>query len=98
LGVSLTTVGDHAVPVAFYPPLARAALQEGSVVLDVILNRTGTLDARVTETSGFSRLDEAASDYVKHLWRNAPPGLDGRGPACRTQVKVIFVLTYAPDG
>ena len=52
-----------------YPALARRMGEEGEVVLRVELSENGQIaSARVTTSSGFRRLDEAALAAIKH-WR-----------------------------
>lgn len=61
-----------------YPPLARRMGEEGTVVLRVELDEHGKVyAARVTGSSGFTRLDEAALEAVRN-WRCNPAQRDGQ--------------------
>lgn len=61
-----------------YPPLSRRLGEAGKVVLRVELESDGSVDnARVTHSSGFKRLDEAALAAVRN-WRCNPPMRDGQ--------------------
>jgi len=60
-----------------YPSLSRRLGESGKVVLRVELAEDGSVDeARVTTSSGFRRLDEAALAAVR-LWRCDPPRRGG---------------------
>lgn len=61
-----------------YPSLSRRLGEAGEVVLRVELDSDGRVDAaRVTLSSGYKRLDEAALAAV-HAWRCNPPLRDGQ--------------------
>lgn len=61
-----------------YPALSRRLGEEGKVVLRVELETDGRVDsARVSASSGFKRLDEAALAAVRS-WRCNPPMRDGQ--------------------
>jgi protein TonB len=61
-----------------YPALSRRLGEEGKVVLRVELDMDGRVDsARVTASSGYKRLDEAALSAVRN-WRCNPPLRDGQ--------------------
>lgn len=61
-----------------YPPLSRRMGEEGTVVLRVELDEHGKIcAARVTGSSGFARLDDAALDAVRN-WRCNPAQRDGQ--------------------
>lgn len=61
-----------------FPPLSRRLGEEGKVVLRVELDPDGRVDsARVTVSSGYKRLDEAALAAVRE-WRCNPPMRDGQ--------------------
>lgn len=61
-----------------YPPHSRRMGEEGAVVLRVELDEQGKVSAaRVSASSGFPRLDEAALGAVR-TWRCTPPTHHGR--------------------
>lgn len=61
-----------------YPPLSRRMGEEGAVVLRVELDEQGNIDAaRVSSSSGFARLDDAALAAVR-AWRCTPARRDGQ--------------------
>lgn len=61
-----------------YPPLSRRMGEEGIVVLRVELDEQGKVcAARVSGSSGFARLDEAALSAVR-AWRCTPAQRDGQ--------------------
>ena len=74
-----------------YPPLARSARVQGSVVLDVTIAKDGTVK-EITTKSGHPMLVPAAIDAVKK-WRYQPYKLDGKPIEVYTQVVVDFTLT-----
>lgn len=62
-----------------YPPVSRRMSEQGHVLLKVELDETGrVISARVKESSGFKRLDEAGVAAVKQ-WHCNVPASDG-GP------------------
>lgn len=69
-----------------YPALSRRLGEEGKLVLRVELDETGRISkATVVESSGYSRLDNAALSAVK-TWRCRPATRDGRAvPAIALQ-------------
>jgi len=69
-----------------YPALSRRLGEEGKLVLQVELDETGRINkAMVVESSGYSRLDNAALSAVK-TWRCRPATRDGRAvPAIALQ-------------
>jgi protein TonB len=77
-----------------YPPSSRRAGEAGSVILEVYVLENGRVgDARVKQSSGFPRLDEAAVREVKRSWRLIPGTEDGKPVAMWGQFAVTFKLT-----
>jgi protein TonB len=74
-----------------YPPLARAARIQGSVVLRAIISRAGTIE-NLQVLSGHSLLVQAAIDAVRQ-WRYRPYNLNGEPVEVETQVTVNFILS-----
>lgn len=77
----------------FYPPASKRAGEEGSVVVQLYVNEEGrVMDAKVAESSGFPRLDEASLKYVR-TWRLLPGTNDGKPVAMWHSFRVTFKLT-----
>ena len=77
-----------------YPPLARAARVQGTVVLKVIVNKAG--EVRVAEPiSGHPMLAPAAIEAVKQ-WRYMPYMQDGEPVEVTTTIQVHFQIADKP--
>ena len=78
-----------------YPPASRRAGEEGTVRLKVLVDTSGRAsNVAVTQSSGFTRLDQAAMDAVRK-WRFVA-ATDGTNKIqAYTQVAVTFKLTEA---
>jgi protein TonB len=64
------------------------------VILEVYVLETGRVgDARVKQSSGFPKLDEAALREVKRSWRLTPGTENGKPVAMWGQFAVTFKLT-----
>jgi TonB family protein len=74
-----------------YPPLARQAHVQGTVVLDSDISKDGTVEA-LRAVSGHPLLIPAAVDAVKR-WRYKPYVLKGEAVAVNTQIVVNFTLS-----
>jgi protein TonB len=62
-----------------YPPASRRLGEQGTVVLEVLVDPNGrAVEAKVVQSSGFARLDEAAVEGVKKNYRFAPGTIDGK--------------------
>ncbi|HLZ40495.1 MAG TPA: energy transducer TonB [Candidatus Sulfotelmatobacter sp.] len=73
-----------------YPPLARMARIQGSVVVAAIISKAGTME-HVQAISGHPMLIPAAVDAVSQ-WRYRPYVLNGEAIEVETQITVNFVL------
>ena len=73
-----------------YPPLARAARVQGTVVLHAIISRQGTVE-KLEVASGHPMLDRAAIEAVSQ-WLFRPYILNGQPIEVETQITVNFVL------
>jgi protein TonB len=73
-----------------YPPIARAARAEGTVVLQAAISISGTIE-NLRVISGPAMLQQAALDVVSH-WRYRPYLLNGQPVEVETTVNVIFTL------
>jgi periplasmic protein TonB len=75
-----------------YPPIARTARVEGTVILEADITESGTLE-NVKVIEGHPMLAAAAVDAVKH-WRYAPAKLNGRPTRSSVTVTVHFRLNF----
>jgi TonB family protein len=74
-----------------YPPDARAARIQGSVVMAVVIGKDGNVQ-QVSLVSGHPMLAPAAIDSVKQ-WKYRPYILNGTPVGVETQITVNFTLT-----
>jgi periplasmic protein TonB len=74
-----------------YPPLARGARIQGTVVLRAVISRDGTIE-NLQVVSGHPMLVRAAVDAVQR-WRYRPYLLNGEPVEVETQVTVNFILS-----
>jgi protein TonB len=74
-----------------YPPLARTARVQGSVVLAAVIGKDGTIQ-NLHVLSGHPLLTQAALEAVKQ-WRYKPYILNGEPVEVDTQVTVNFTLS-----
>ncbi len=73
-----------------YPPVARAARVEGTVILEALIDADGTVrDVRVLRSQPL--LDGAAVDAVRQ-WRFTPTQLNGEAVPVVMTVTVTFSL------
>jgi len=79
---------DKRMPV--YPAIARSAGISGTVTLEAIISKTGTIE-NLRVISGPMMLQQAALDAVR-TWRYRPYLLDGQPVEVETTVNVIFTL------
>ncbi len=62
-----------------YPPTSRRMGEQGSVVLQVLVDTDGrVIDTKLLQSSGYDRLDQAALDGVKSNYRFLPGTVDGK--------------------
>ena len=73
-----------------YPPIAKAARVQGTVVLQATISKTGTIE-NLHVISGPAMLQQAALDAVKS-WRYKPYLLNNEPVEVDTTVNVIFTL------
>jgi protein TonB len=75
-----------------YPPLSRRNGEEGKVLLRVVINTSGLVDAiAIDRSSGFSRLDTAALETVRK-WKFTPGRQGSRLVVASVIVPVSFSL------
>jgi len=73
-----------------YPPLARSARIQGSVVLAALISRAGTIE-NLRAISGHPMLVPAAIDAVRQ-WQYRPYILNSEPIEVETQITVNFTL------
>jgi protein TonB len=74
-----------------YPPTARQARIQGTVVMKAVINQAGDVES-VELVSGHPLLVPAALDAVKQ-WKYRPYLLNGKPVSVETQVVVNFTLS-----
>jgi TonB family protein len=87
-GVAVGLLIQKTTPI--YPPIAKTARVSGTVVLQAIISKTGTIDD-VQVVSGPEMLRQAAITAVRN-WRYRPYMLDNQPISVQTTVNVIFSL------
>jgi protein TonB len=76
-----------------YPPASRRAGEEGSVELEAYVLESGKVgEVKVSKSSGFEKLDEAAVKEVQRSWKFVPGKEDGVPVAMWHKFKVTFKL------
>jgi protein TonB len=76
-----------------YPTMSRRLGEEGSVILLLTVDETGKVTkADIKETSGFERLDDAASKEAVRSWRFLPGTVNGKATAMQMPLKVTFKI------
>jgi len=79
--------GDRSTPQPDYPRLALQRGYQGTVIITFTVEPSGEISkAEVTESSGFTMLDEEALNTVRKRWRFAP------GPPRYHFVPIVFQL------
>ncbi|MGA9960003.1 MAG: TonB family protein, partial [Acidobacteriaceae bacterium] len=87
-GVEASKIIDQVQPI--YPPIAKAARIQGTVVLAATIGKNGSIqDLKVV--SGPAMLQQAALDAVRR-WRYRPTVLDGVPVDVDTTISVVFTL------
>jgi protein TonB len=87
-GVSSGLLLQKTVPL--YPPIAKAARVQGTVVLAATISKAGTIE-NLRVVSGNPMLQQNAMDAVRQ-WRYKPYLLNGEPVEVETQVNVVFTL------
>ena len=79
-----------------YPPLSVRLNEQGTTLMQVQITTEGTVeDCKVINSSSSERLDTAACEYVKRVWRWQPPTNNGQPVAARTMATVVWDLKNA---
>ena len=84
----------HTIPP--YPPISVRLNESGTTLMEVHITTEGNVDdCKILQTSSSERLDTAACDYVKRVWRWQPPTNAGAPVAVSTRVSVKWDLKDA---
>ena len=84
----------HSLPP--YPALSQRMGEQGTTLLKVAIDNTGKVtECTVMSSSGSTRLDAAAVEYVKANWRWQPPTQAGKPVSATTEVSVKWDLKNA---
>jgi TonB family protein len=77
-------------PIPKYPPAAKKARIQGTVILDAIIGKDGTVE-QLTVASGPQELQQSALDAVRQ-WVYKPFLLNGEPVEVKTTIRVIYTL------
>lgn len=79
-----------------YPPISVRLNESGTTLMEVHITTQGNVDdCKVITSSSSERLDQAACDHVKRVWRWQPPTNQGQPIAVSTRVSVKWDLKDA---
>lgn len=79
-----------------YPALSQRMGEQGTTLLKVTIGIDGKVSAvSIVTSSGSTRLDDAAAQYVKDNWRWQPPTQLGKPVVATTQISVKWDLKNA---
>jgi protein TonB len=79
-----------------YPPMSQRLGEQGTSQLKVTISTAGDVtECTVDKSSGSTRLDTAACDYVKAHWKWQPPTSEGKPVSATTLVSVVWNLKDA---
>jgi protein TonB len=78
------------------PPISVRLNESGTTLMEVHITTEGNVDdCKIVTSSSSERLDNAACDYVKRVWRWQPPTNQGVPTAVSTRVSVKWDLRDA---
>jgi protein TonB len=86
--VAASILINKVVPI--YPPIAKTVGVQGTVVLEAVISKQGTIE-NLRVVSGPAMLQQSALDAVS-AWRYRPFLLNGEPVAVETTVNVVFSL------
>lgn len=79
-----------------YPPISVRLNESGTTLMEVHITKEGNVDdCKVVTSSSSERLDTAACDHVKRVWRWQPPTSQGNAIEATTRVSVKWDLKDA---
>ncbi len=84
----------HTIPP--YPTISQRLGEQGTTTIKVVIGVDGRVkESTLEKTSGSDRLDAAAVEYVKNVWRWQPPTQEGKAVEATTLVSVVWNLKDA---
>ncbi len=79
-----------------YPTISQRLGEQGTVTVRVVIGVDGKVkESTLVKSSGSDRLDAAAVEHVKNVWRWQPPTQEGKNVEATTLVSVVFNLKDA---
>lgn len=79
-----------------YPPISVRLNEAGTTLMEVQITTEGNVsECVVVKSSSSERLDTAACDHVRRVWRWQPPTFEGKPIAVKTRVQVTWDLKDA---
>ncbi|MBA2590566.1 MAG: energy transducer TonB [Alphaproteobacteria bacterium] len=79
-----------------YPPISVRLNEAGTTLMEVHITAEGNVDdCKVVTSSSSERLDAAACDHMKRVWRWQPPTNQGQPTAVSTRVSIKWDLKDA---
>ena len=77
-----------------YPPTSKRLGEAGTVVMLLTVNEEGKVtDAKIDQSSGFERLDEAAVKEALRAWKLLPGTVGGKPVTMQYRFRVTFKIT-----
>ena len=85
-------------PLIPYPPISQRLGEQGTTELAVNMGSDGMVtDVAISQSSGSSRLDDAAVTYIKDRYRRQPALEDGKPTAAQVTVVIVWRLDTPGD-
>ncbi len=85
-------------PLIPYPPISQRLGEQGTTELAVNMGSDGMVtDVAISQSSGSSRLDDAAVTYIRDRYHRQPALEDGKPTAARVTVVVVWRLDTPVD-
>jgi protein TonB len=82
-----------------YPMAARRGDEQGALIIDILVGADGRVrDAKVSQSSGFNQLDQAALSEAKQHWHLKPATRNGAPFEQWLTLKVVFRLEGGESG
>ncbi len=81
-----------------YPASARAAQEEGTALVMVLVDKDGNiLETRLEKRTGFADLDTASETLANTRWHYTPAAIDGKPASAAIGIVVVWSLAPAKD-
>jgi protein TonB len=89
----VTLDARHPLTQPAYPSASIRFGEEGNLDVEVLVGRNGrVVDARVARSSGYPRLDQAAIEEARRMWRLKPGSVGGEAVEMWHRIRVTFRL------